>query len=243
MNTGAVMGKKATLNAFVGLCQGNVRQVEPDDEVVAQGPAPSDHRTRVSPLFQEFPELHREMSAGLDLRRNICPPGLEQMPEEPERKPPAPPTGLPAAPMSARAVAFMAHEVVKKADVEGVETRPVERQPDRDVPGRTVQYAGHPGREAKAFQVFRIGPDNTGIPFRNHIGQWRAELFRRHDLSPVSVVLRVERGQGLLTYCAEKSVDLSLPAAWYGRAWSNAMPRRAQIIASCRERKLLPLST
>ena len=30
-------------------------------------------------------------------------------------------------------------------------------------------------------------PDDTGIPFRNHIREWRTELFRRHDLSPVSV--------------------------------------------------------
>ena len=45
----------------------------------------------------------------------------------------------------------MAHEAVHEADVELVETRPVERQPDRDVPGRTGQQAGLPVRKAKAF--------------------------------------------------------------------------------------------
>ncbi len=89
MNTGAVVGKKAIQDSLVGRRQGNVRQVEPDDEVAAQGPALYDHRACVSPLFQEIPELHREMSADLDLRRHLCPPGLEQVPEEPERKPPA----------------------------------------------------------------------------------------------------------------------------------------------------------
>ncbi len=139
MNTGTVEGKKATPNAFVGLCQGNVRQVEPDNDVAAQGLAPLDHRTRVFPLFQEIPELHREMSAGLGLRRNLCPPGLEQVPVEPECKSPAVLSGLPAAPGPTWAVAFMAHEAIHEADVELVETRTVERQPDRDVPGRTGQ--------------------------------------------------------------------------------------------------------
>ena len=144
MNTGAVVGKKATLNAFIGFRQGNVRQVEPDDEVTAQGPALYDHRACVSLLFQGVPEPCREMSAGLDLRRHICPPGLEQVPEEPECKSPAVLPGLPAAPGPTWAVAFMAHEAVHEADVELVETRTVERQPDRDVPGRTGQFAGHP---------------------------------------------------------------------------------------------------
>ena len=171
MNTGTVVGKKATPNAFVGLCQGNVRQVEPDDDVAAKGPAPLDHRACVFPLFQGIPELHREISAGLDLRRNICPPGLEQVPEEPERKSPAVLPGLPAVPMPSWTVAFMAHETVKKVDVELVETRTVERQPDRDVRGCTEQIAGHPGRKAKAFQVLRVAPQNPGIPFRNSIGK------------------------------------------------------------------------
>ena len=82
---------------------------------------------------------HREMSADLDLRRHLCPPGLKQVPEEPERKPPALRSGPPAALGPTWAAAFMTHEVVKEADAEGVETRPVERQPDRDVPGRTGQ--------------------------------------------------------------------------------------------------------
>ena len=139
VNTGTVVGKKAIPDSLICRRQGNVRQVEPDDEVAAQGPAPNDQRTRVSLLFQGIPELHREISAGLDLRRNICPPGLEQVPEEPERKSPAVLPGLPAVPMPSWTVAFMAHETVKKVDVELVETRPVERQPDRDVPGRTDQ--------------------------------------------------------------------------------------------------------
>ena len=167
--------------------QGNVRQVEPDDEVAAQAPVQSDHRTRISPLFQGIPELRREMSTGLDLRGHLGPPGLKQVPEEPDCKPPALLHGPPGAPGPARAVAFMAHEEVKEADVELVETRPVERQPDHDVPGRIDQFADRPGRKAKAFQMLRVAPDNSGIPFRNYIGQWRTKLFRSHELSPVNV--------------------------------------------------------
>lgn len=81
----------------------------------------------------------------------------------------------------------MAHESVKETDVERVEPRLVDRQPDRNVPCRTGQKAGLPAVKAKTIQMLLIAPDNTGIPFRNRIGQWSTEMFRRHELSPVNV--------------------------------------------------------
>ena len=83
--------------------------------------------------------MRREMSAGLDLREHLGPPGLKQVPEEPDRQSPAVPTGPRASPGSVRATAFMAHESFHEADVERVEAQPFDRQPDRDVPGRIGQ--------------------------------------------------------------------------------------------------------
>ena len=187
MNTGAVMGKKAVPNAFVGFRQGNVRQVEPDDEVAAQGGGPLKRRTCISSFFQETPELRREVFADLDLRRHPGPPDLKQMPEEPDRKSSAIPTRSRARPGSARAVAFMPHETAHEADVECVEAQTVGCQPDRNMPGCTGHFANLPSRKSKAFQMLSATPDHTGIPFLNHIGQWRTKSFRRHDLSPFSV--------------------------------------------------------
>ena len=81
----------------------------------------------------------------------------------------------------------MAHETVEKADVERVETLPVECQPDRDVAGCPDQCVSRPDRNAKAFQMLRVASDNTGIPLRNPIGQWWIVSLRSHDFSPVSV--------------------------------------------------------
>ena len=117
MNTVSVVGKKETPNEFVLLYQGYVRQEEPDNEVATQVPAQSDHQTRVSQLFLEIPELHREISAGLVLRGHLGPPDLNQVPEEPDLMQPALPTGPPATPRPARAAAFMAHEAVREAEM------------------------------------------------------------------------------------------------------------------------------
>ena len=187
MNAGAVVGEKAAPNALVGCRQGNVRQVEPDEEVTAQVPARNDHRTRVSLHFQGLPELHGEMSSGLDLRRRLRVPGLEQMPEEADRKIPLILSRPLADPMPARAMAYMAHEAVNEADVERFEAQPAGRQPDRDMPGRADHRAGLPVRKAKAFQTICVTPDSTGIALRNHIGERRAQCFYSHGFSPASV--------------------------------------------------------
>ena len=126
MNAGAVMGEKSALDAFVGRRQGNVRQVEPDDEVAAQAHDLLDRRAGISPLLQGIQELRHEASSGLDLRRHSGLPGLDQMPEEPDRMQPALLSGLPAGPTSDRATAFMAQETSEDADVERVETLPFE---------------------------------------------------------------------------------------------------------------------
>ena len=187
MNAGAVVGEKAAPNALVGCRQGNVRQVEPDEEVTAQVPARNEHRTRVSLHFQELPELHGEMSSGLDLRRHLRVPDLEQMPEEADRKISLIRSGPLADPMPARAMAYMAHEAVNQADVERFQAKPAGRQPDRDMPGRAGQRADIPVRMAKAFQTICVAPDSTGIALRNHIGERRAESLGSHGISPVSV--------------------------------------------------------
>ena len=112
------MGKNAASNSLV-----DRRQVEPDDEVTVHGPAPSDHRMREFLLFQGFPNLRGKMSARLNLRRHLCPPGLKHVPEEPERERSALLHWPCARPRPARAAAFMVHEAVNEADVELVETR------------------------------------------------------------------------------------------------------------------------
>ena len=84
------------------------------------------------------------MFAGLDLRRHSAA-RSQQMPEKPECESPALPTGPLAGSALARATAFMAHEAVKEADVEPVETQPAGRQPDRDVPGSADHFANLPG--------------------------------------------------------------------------------------------------
>jgi len=123
-----------------------------------------------------------EMSASLDLRGHLRPPGSGQLPEEPGREPLAPRYGPVASSAAPPKAASIAHEAVKEVDVEGVETRPVYRQPDRDVPGRTGQWTCLPVRMAKACRTLRVAPDsqNQGIPLRNHIGEWRTKLFRRY---------------------------------------------------------------
>lgn len=139
MNAGAIMGKNAAPDALVSFRRGNARQGEPENEVAARDPALPDRRSGASLLFQGFPELRRETTTGLDLRGRFGLPGLEQMPEEPERKLPALPSRHPAGPMPPRAAAFMTHEAVRAADVELVESQPVDRQPGRDMPGRADQ--------------------------------------------------------------------------------------------------------
>ncbi len=98
----------------------------------ARGRAGSIART-IWLLFQGLQELRLGLS------------GLDQMPEEPERESPALPTGPPAGPAPARTAAFMAHEAVKEADVEPVETQPAGRLPDRDVLGGADHFVNLPG--------------------------------------------------------------------------------------------------
>ena len=187
VNAGAVVGQKAIPDSLVRRRQGNVRQGKPDNEVTAKGLEPADRGTCISPLLQDVQELRHEASSGLDLRRRFRVPDLEQMPEEPDRKRPAPRTGCPADLVPTRAAAFMAHETVEKADVERVETLPAECQPDRDVAGCPDKCVSRPDRNAKALQMLSVASDNTGIPLRNPIGQWWIVSLGRHDLSPVSV--------------------------------------------------------
>ena len=83
---------------IVGLGQGDVRQVRPDDGMLARIPGPVDRRTGISPLPQGFREPRREMPSALHLRRYFRMSGPEQMPEEPERELPLAPSGPPAGP-------------------------------------------------------------------------------------------------------------------------------------------------
>ena len=101
MTTGAVVGKKATLNAFMSLPPGECPTGRADDEVPGTGPARSDHRTCVSCSSRESRNCiarcpPASISGGTSAARSRAGTG------EPERKRPALPTGLPAGPTSAR---------------------------------------------------------------------------------------------------------------------------------------------
>ena len=71
-------------------------------------------------------------------------------------------------------------------------TLAVDCQPDREVAGCTSQCFRQPDQSTKAFKMLRVASDDTGIAFRNPIGQWWIASFRRHDPSPISVELRHE---------------------------------------------------